>query len=330
MNKSSLTMISVIIPLYNKSNTILSTLDTVLKQTYRHFEILIINDGCTDNSVELIQNSITDERIKIIHQKNQGVSVARNKGVECAKYEYIAFLDGDDEWLPEYLSKMVDAIQLFPDSKMFCSAGLGRNGEGPTVKRQIDKYSNKVVAFNFFENPHIFLHISATVVTKELFYEVNGFPIGMKRNEDFAFLYSAALFTQPIYSGFPLSIYVGGVENQATTLSIYENENLLSDIVKRYNIVQENWIKSKSNNASFLIFMRYELRHFLMINSINKEFATNLYILNHLKPDILEQFSFLEKFLISHKSLYRLSIFFTLITKVFWRMRGFQRVKTGV
>jgi len=320
-------MFSVVIPLYNKEHTILSTLSTVLNQTYKEFEIVIVNDGSTDNGVQKIRSYSTDSRIKIIEQENQGVSAARNTGVHNAKYDYIAFLDGDDEWLPEYLSKMKEAVELFPASEMYCSAGLGRNGDGTISKRQINKYVGKVRPFDFFENPHVFLHIGATVVTKQLFSKTNGFPIGMKRNEDFAFLYSAALFTKPIYSGFPLSIYVGGVEGQATRESIYENQNLLNDTVSRYNIVYKNWIQAGATNTSFIFFMKYELRHFFMINIYNSEFATNIYCLNNLNPDILHHFNYLDKYILKYSRYKKASIFYFKLTKLKWMTNGYQRVK---
>ena len=92
--------ISVIIPLFNKGFIISETLESVLVQTFTDFEIVIVNDGSTDGCVQKIKDYTSDTRIRIINQKNQGVSVARNIGVYHAKYEYIAFLDGDDEWLP--------------------------------------------------------------------------------------------------------------------------------------------------------------------------------------------------------------------------------------
>jgi glycosyltransferase involved in cell wall biosynthesis len=320
-------MISVVIPLYNKAHTIVSTLTTVMEQTFTNFEVVIINDGSCDSSVAVIDEHFKDNRIRIINQENAGVSAARNRGVAESRFDYIAFLDGDDEWLPDYLSKMKNAIELFPASEMFCSAGMGRNQEGATKNRQIDKYAKKVIAFDFFENPHVFLHISATVVTKKLFHRISGFTVGMKRNEDFAFLYSAALITQPIYSGFPLSIYVGGVQGQATASSIYDNQDLVNDTINRYNIVYENWKKEGAKNRSFLIFMKYELRHNLMINSINKQFEVNVYFLKNLHSEILNEFSDFEKFLFKSKRLYIIAVIYIKFTKVRWRMRGYQWVK---
>lgn len=80
-------MFSVVIPLYNKELSIKNTIESVLKQTFQDFEILVVNDGSTDNSAEIVEQ-IDDSRIRLIHQANQGVSAARNKGIEKAKFEY--------------------------------------------------------------------------------------------------------------------------------------------------------------------------------------------------------------------------------------------------
>lgn len=321
-------MISVVIPLYNKAHTITNTLETVLKQTFQDYEIVIVNDGSTDASVASINSYTTDERIKIIDQKNQGVSGARNTGVENATYDYIAFLDGDDEWFPNYLQKMKEAIDTFPKSAFFCSAGMSKSAKGYGKPRQINKYQASIVRFEFFENPHVFLHISAVVVTKELFNKVGGFPLGMKRNEDFAFLYKAGLMSDPVYSGYPLSVYVSGVEGQATATSIYENKKLLEDTVTRYNMVYDTYVETKKINKSFVVFMKYELRHTFMINTINKEFETNDYFFYNLDPRIKKQFNFFDIFLLKNSKNYdNFFVLYVKITKVIWRLRGFQRVK---
>ena len=103
-------MISIVIPLYNKAHTIVHTLNAVFKQEYQDFEVIIVDDGSTDNGVGIIQQHFHDNRIRIFHQENQGVSVARNRGVEEARCEYVALLDGDDEWHPDYLKIMTKHI----------------------------------------------------------------------------------------------------------------------------------------------------------------------------------------------------------------------------
>ncbi|NES42262.1 glycosyltransferase family A protein, partial [Moorena sp. SIO2C4] len=98
--------VSVIIPVYKVEKYIAATVESVLAQTYKNFELLLIDDGSPDNSIQICQQ-INDPRIKIIRQDNQGVSAARNTGIRHAQGEYIAFLDGDDLWVPEKLEKHV-------------------------------------------------------------------------------------------------------------------------------------------------------------------------------------------------------------------------------
>ena len=112
---------SIVIPLYNKEDYIKDTLKSVLNQTYRSFEIIIVNDGCTDSSVEIVK-SFSDSRITIFNQKNQGLSGARNSGIKHSKYNYIAFLDADDLWCEDYLNTICNLINLNKESKIYATA----------------------------------------------------------------------------------------------------------------------------------------------------------------------------------------------------------------
>ena len=103
-------MISVVIPLYNKEKQVAHTLQSVLRQTFQDFEIVIVDDGSTDHSVEEVEK-VRDTRIRLVHQQNAGVSAARNRGISEAKYDLIAFLDADDEWKPEYLETQYGLYQ---------------------------------------------------------------------------------------------------------------------------------------------------------------------------------------------------------------------------
>ena len=121
---------SVVIPLFNKEKYIKATLDSVLKQTYANFEVIIINDGSSDNSIEVI-NEFDDERIKISSQENQGLSASRNKGIKIAIAEYIAFLDADDLWKEDYLEVMHQLIINNTKHNIFaCSAAYCDRKEG--------------------------------------------------------------------------------------------------------------------------------------------------------------------------------------------------------
>ncbi len=110
---------SVIIPLYNKENYLKNTLNCVFNQTFVDFEVIVVNDGSTDNSIKVVEE-YKDERLIVIHQKNQGVSVARNTGMAHAKANYLCFLDADDLWKTNHLQVFYDTIAKFPEAKMYC------------------------------------------------------------------------------------------------------------------------------------------------------------------------------------------------------------------
>ena len=110
---------STIIPLYNKADTILRTLASVESQTFRDFEVIIINDGSTDDGDTVIQNSRFSNKCKLVSQPNKGVSAARNAGAMLANGAYLCFLDADDEWFPDYLQTMYNLIQKFPEAGIY-------------------------------------------------------------------------------------------------------------------------------------------------------------------------------------------------------------------
>jgi glycosyltransferase involved in cell wall biosynthesis len=104
--------VSIVIPTYNRARSIGHSIKSVLNQTYQDFEVIIVDDGSTDNTKEVVGN-FNDERVRYIrHEENKGEAAARNTGIKFAGGKYIAFQDSDDEWLPEKLAKQ---IELFKD-----------------------------------------------------------------------------------------------------------------------------------------------------------------------------------------------------------------------
>lgn len=103
-------LVSVIIPVYNRETTIARSINSVLNQTYTNLEVIVVDDGSTDNTLSVV-NSIEDSRIKIISQTNKGACVARNVGIDVSNGEYIAFQDSDDEWHEDKLEKQVDILK---------------------------------------------------------------------------------------------------------------------------------------------------------------------------------------------------------------------------
>ena len=105
--------VSIIIPTYNRAHLIDRSIQSVLNQTYQDFELIVVDDGSTDNTEDIIrQFQEKDKRIKYIkHDKNKGGSAARNTGIKNSRGEYIAFQDSDDEWFPEKLEKQIEIIE---------------------------------------------------------------------------------------------------------------------------------------------------------------------------------------------------------------------------
>lgn len=205
--------ISVVIPLYNKEKSIASTLRTVLNQTFSDYEIVIVNDGSTDGSVEEIEK-VQDDRIRLVHQPNAGVSAARNRGIEEAKGDLIAFLDADDEWKPEYLATQYHLSQKYPECSVFACNYEFRNAEGNVTSAIIHKLSfagEDGILINYFEVAccsHPPLWTSAVVVRKSALQAIGGFPVGIKSGEDLLTWACLACKYQIAYSITPLAVFI--------------------------------------------------------------------------------------------------------------------------
>lgn len=113
-------LFSVIIPLYNKEKYILRAVQTVINQSYNDFELIIIDDGSTDRSMQLAQET-EDPRLRVVSQQNRGAGAARNTGIMRSSAPYLCFLDADDEWHPTHLQVLYELIGKFPDAALYCS-----------------------------------------------------------------------------------------------------------------------------------------------------------------------------------------------------------------
>ncbi|ODP96829.1 hypothetical protein BGL48_15705 [Salinivibrio sp. SS3] len=181
---------SVVIPLFNKEKHIKKTLTSVLDQTFQSFEIIVVDDGSQDKSVGVVE-SINDPRIRVISQKNSGVSSARNLGIKKAETEYIAFLDADDLWLPDYLQSIYSLINEFPGAGIYSTGYIKRNSIGDVINVNINGLPEKNyrgILSNYFEimvKGSPITWTSATCVPKNIFTENNiWFPSSEKYGED--------------------------------------------------------------------------------------------------------------------------------------------------
>lgn len=206
-------MISVVIPLYNKAHQIANTLYSVLKQTFRNFEIVVVDDGSTDNSVQEVEK-VNDIRIRIVHQKNAGVSAARNKGIEEAKYDLIAFLDADDKWKAEYLETQYYLFQKYSQCSVYACGYEFSDSNGNvsgTIIRKLPFQEKDGVLTNYFEVAscsHPPIWTSAVMVKKDAIQAVGGFPVGIKSGEDLLTWARLAVLYKIAYSKHSLAVFI--------------------------------------------------------------------------------------------------------------------------
>ena len=138
-------MISIVVPLYNKEKSIKATLQSVFNQTYTEWELIIVNDGSTDNSLAVVRERVKElenEKVRVISQANAGVSAARNRGILEAKGEYVAFIDADDLWASNYLETMVALICDYPNAGLYSLGYTMMYGDDMPVNI-IDKESTR-------------------------------------------------------------------------------------------------------------------------------------------------------------------------------------------
>lgn len=188
-------MISIVIPLYNKEKSIIATLQSVIDQTYTDFELIVVNDGSTDKSLLFVEDFIrvnNEEKIvnsiRLIHKENGGVCSARNRGIQEAKGEYVALLDGDDLWNKEYLAEQVKMIADFPDAAMW-GINFAETDNGQLVRKLEtglpDGYRGYVE--NYFEMKGRISDLfcsSSVLIRKDVFDKVGMFDERIKYAED--------------------------------------------------------------------------------------------------------------------------------------------------
>ena len=240
---------TVIIPLYNKEKYIQNTLNCVLNQSFDNFEIIVVNDGSTDRSLAILEE-FSDNRLKMIHQKNQGVSVARNTGMENAKANYFCFLDADDIWKTNHLQAFYDTITKFPEAKMYCGRYVTQISKNTFIKNNFididDNYQGYVT--DFFKSSLInrVALTSAVCIHKDIFKEIGGFDPQLKSDQDLDYWIKIALK------------YKIAITEKTTMVYnfINANKSLSKDQSKFHKLTDLNqYIEIEKNNDSLKLFL---------------------------------------------------------------------------
>ena len=114
--------ISIIVPLYNKVNEVCRAIDSIFAQTIQDFELIIVDGGSTDGSLDVIKKYETDSRFHLVHQKSKGLPAGRNEGIAAASGDLVAFLDADDAWYPTFLEKILSLHKMCPNAGLYATA----------------------------------------------------------------------------------------------------------------------------------------------------------------------------------------------------------------
>jgi len=276
-------MFSVIIPYYKKRKYIERCLDAVLNQTFKDYEIIVIDDGSNDDIAELLAQNYSG-KVTLIQQQNQGVSAARNAGIAAATHDYIAFLDADDYWSPLYLEKMAEVIHQEQNIKIIGSHYSRIKGKIETENKKLDYFLIKEYFKNALRNMYFFT--SATVISKRFFESEAGFNPILKSGEDIDVWFRAvASGGNAYYIRNTLVYYSDEDENQLTVAPKNYQNRFFANIETLY--FNENKVDNKDFYEFLSKFIYSSLYHFKYEKDTEKES-------NHIKNIITNKFFFAE------------------------------------
>lgn len=239
-------MVSIVIPLYNKEQSICKTIESVLQQTYTDFELIVVDNGSTDGSLKEV-SKIQDKRMRLLHQPIRGVSAARNMGINAANTEYVALLDGDDLWDENCLMELVQLTQDFPGAGM-CGVNYADVVDGkilPYNQGLHEGYRNYVD--NYFGTNHGDLFCASSVILKKnVAISLGLFDERIAYAEDLEFWYRIILNSKVAFYNKVFAYYNKDAENRAEA-----NINAHFDIKKRMDYYIEKFVPYFSVNKSF-------------------------------------------------------------------------------
>jgi glycosyltransferase involved in cell wall biosynthesis len=185
------TSVSVIIPTYNYSRFIGEAIDSALAQTRAPLEVIVVDDGSTDGTAEVL--AAYGDRIRVLRQKNSGVAMARNAGIAAARGEYLAFLDSDDAWYPRKLERQMPRFDAEPSLGLVHCGAETIDSEGRTLKMSVDGMEGQVAeAMLRLDREVIMPQGSSIVVPKRVAEEIGGFDARLPPSEDWDFCYRVA------------------------------------------------------------------------------------------------------------------------------------------
>ena len=279
---------SVVIPLYNKEKYIRQAIESILAQSFRDFEILIIDDGSTDESLKIATEF--NESIRVIkHDRNRGLSAARNTGIREAKGDFVVFLDADDYWKPEFLEAIARLTKQFAQASLFATA-YEEVYPNHTIKpkvmlNHVTENQDILITDYFVRNlgQPLYNH-SSLAVRRSFFEQIGGYDQSLTFSEDVEFGVRANLASPLAFCTKPLSCYRAWAENQIT------NNGIRTKVIPKLDGFVES--EARPDLKKYLDFERYVLAMHCKLSGRKSDFkfyrdAINLSNLTRLQKVML-------------------------------------------
>jgi glycosyltransferase involved in cell wall biosynthesis len=251
-------LVTVIIPTYNRAKMITKTLDSIIAQTYQNFEVIVVDDGSTDDTIQILneyKQSITRNDIvfKILQQENAGAPAARNHGLKNASGEYLVFFDSDDRMLPERIEKQVQ--KMIEEQSDCCACGYIKDSKQQDYNPHI--IHGKSVLYSFLKNK-IFGSTQCWMLKNSLVLKVGGYDEALVCRQDMDLTFRI-LKQQPQISivAQTLSVFIDHDDTGRIMNKIRNNPNAYTSIVRYHSKVVDYCVLNKELKLLFIEMRKY-------------------------------------------------------------------------
>lgn len=232
--------VSVVIPVYNASKFLRETLGHVFAQTFKDYEVIVVDDGSTDNSVGVVEEMAEQyaRTVRIIRQANRGAAAARNTGARVAQGQYLAFLDADDIWYPQKLDREVEVLTKDQAAIMVWSNydvvdGIGRLVRFGSVAHQLTRYDDSPLTKLLGQETRC-VHLSAMLVRRTVFEQIGGFDPDVFPVEDYDTAFRLFNFGRCVFLKENLAAYRNHSEGVSKVGLMHGSEMFLRKLERIY------------------------------------------------------------------------------------------------
>lgn len=253
--------ITIIVPLLNKVNEVCRAIDSIFAQTIQDFELLVVDGGSTDGSLDAIKKYEADSRFHIIHQKSKGLPAGRNEGIAAAAADIVAFLDADDEWLPDFLEKILQLRDKFPNAGLYATAFVTRYKNSTDNPRLVDVpdapwegilpsyFRTSALAFIYPFMP------SCAAIPKSTFKKTGLFNPALRTGEDSEMWGRIALELPIAFNSSPKMRYYAVADNKMTN-----NPRVMKEhpFITYLNSYPHDKLQSHPDYANILLYLQKE------------------------------------------------------------------------